>query len=693
MSHFVIGQTNGNPFQSLQSDSVYEIVGDIDLNGGTIDLSERPNCVFRFSGGVLRNCTIKANKLLIECGATQCFENVVFDNYKDIIVNNDVEHYRFVSADEMVKNDFVDIRWWGIYPKNALQYKVTDDSGTRSGFANFQDCTPIIRDFIMKLQKPIKFPVGRFYFSEFLVNNVPSEKFALIGEDSYGLGFKTEFYPIEHDQRYIIKIGGGADCLGKENDDIEQRGYNIKIEHIAFRWISSTTRDEYIGIIMGFSNRPVLSNNYYPNETIDYPRSALILDRVQVGKFDISGGELVDIPLLTIGFVYECLFENIIMYVNEGKSDLPVIQVINGVEASVSSCVIRRVMLENVVGPLIKTHRGSSISELVINDFFFEQTASGTYSIGENETRYNDMIADIDLYTRVPCFDFNGYGTLLINNLIFSCVNATWYNQYDHTVQSSSNTMADDGEGENLGDTSLQQDRIRGFVRYGYKFSNYTNLYIKCFCNSMKSRYAYVEGGYERGSQRIIIDRQVGTEIIPVISQETTEVGGDTIVQTIYPHINSPYKERGIYLETGILYSGNKLVGINAPYMMQNYGYNGVASYENEVLLNYRYNSVILSEEGIRFDDSVNYLELRFYTMYQPEDNHLYDAQARITYYDEVEQVQHTSGYVNNPITHNLDLRTIVIPIYRANDFSFSFVKIEIISYNSKIRSILARVN
>ena len=690
-------------FHNLSTQTYLEIDQDYDLDGGTLDLSQNPHFVLRFTSGVLRNGTIKANKLIIEAPPRQCFSGITIVPYG-------------CKDKDAIANDTIDVRWFGVVPND-----------------NTFDCRDVVKR-LKPFQKPMKFPSGRFYFSEYRISNKREDCFAIIGEQSSGLGFPTEFYPMDTKQRYIFKIGGGRNCFGlgdneyfdydeiadppapdNEKKDTTQRGYNIRIERVAFRWSVTKIEGEvdngvgpFVRAIMSHTQQVgKLSNNYNTDVEIDYPRSALILDRVEKGRFDISGGMLVDIPLLTLCHAYECFFENIIMYHNEGRSDLPIIQVINATNASISTTIIKRMMFENVVGPLIKTYQKSSISELIINDFFFEQSASNTYSVGNTELRYTEHPANFDRYKRVPCFDFCGYGAIIVDNMMVSCANATWGNKYDNppTAQEEAETGVNDNTLSTnvLGSASSEQvktsnidlqedytiDRVRSFVRYANEYSNYTSLYIKSLRNSMMTQYAYVEGGYERGSQKIKVTDLIGMELVPIVAVEAQSVDGELSTTKKLPLVDvSPIDDKFVFLQTGIKYDGASLLRVNKPYFKKDFGQVSIpTSNGSEILVYAHANQSMLAENGIKISDSADKIILSYYIPYDFGNSAIHSTTIRVEYYllgsqspVDQEELSHET------ITNDKDLRIATIKIKRETNFDYLVLKSH--EYTAYLKSI-----
>lgn len=612
LSHLVLSPNKPLNTQMTAPNTIYEIQSDFNLNNSVLDLSRLDNCVLKFDGGTIKNGTIKANGILIENRPMQCFDKVR------------------IEGD--VKNDSLDVRWWGIEPNKKGK-----------------DCTPIIRDYIMPANKPMVFPRGNFYFSEFLVSNKKSDNFAILGENSYGLGYTTQFYPLRKDQRYIIKVGGGANCFGLSQKGASERGYNIRLEHIAFRWLEENDFQKNLSSYIGIK-RQDLTNNYNPSVKIDYPRSALILDRVEIGKFDISGGLLADIPLLTIGFIYECYFDNIIMYHNEGRSDLPIVQVINSTSAAISATIIKRIMFEALVGSLFKTYQGSSIAELVINDFFVEQSALWTKSIGKTEQRYSEQLASPNAYNRVPLFDLNGYGTMVIDNLTLAYANASWSNSFDSS-------------------SSPGKKNMRSFAKFGTEHSNYSNLYIKMLRNSGQTNFAYVEGGYEKGNQSIIAERLFNINFIPV---------GAT-------NINLIAKESFPMLADDIRYQGQALFELNKSYFIKNHGYTGIPLIDNDYLVNCRYNTAILNESGFIISKNATCIVAEFYSSADPASS----ISIQVDYMDNDGNSIVSRTVTAQKVRDKSQIRTVSIPIDGPKNFHH--ISLKFVGYSVKLKSIIAQ--
>ena len=366
---------NNMPFseQINKANSIYVIQYDFDLD---CDVAIPANCVLMFEGGSINddgthsliglNTAIKAELVHIFSAGITLAGSWNVDNF--------------------------DIRWFGVKPGD-----------------NTVDCTKIINN-IKNCNLPIYFPKGTYYLSEFYYQNKKGDSFAIIGEDPYGLAAKVNFMPFSPFQRYIIKIGGGADTLGGNG-----KGYDIKIMHINF-----TTPYGY---------NPSKLTNSYTATVGDYLNGGLILDAIEIGQFAISGSGIHNMPFLTIGFIYECEFDYLICYGNHGKSIQPAIQIVNNQNKPYSALHVKKMMGEVIVGPMIKTVGRCAGSELVIDIFYFEGTINWERESIKSENRYSEALRLSD-YGVVPIFDLEGCGFTIINAVLNS-TDTKWSNSLD----------------------------------------------------------------------------------------------------------------------------------------------------------------------------------------------------------------------------------------------------------------------
>ena len=130
----------------VKPNTIYNIQYDYDLNGAEITIPE--GCVLDFQGGSFSNGIIRGNNTIIDSDFYRIFENIELVGYWNVLEFNTT--------------------WFGIMPDMPSI-----------------DCTPII-NMLVKLNIPIIFNAGNYYFSEFLLHNSNTDKVAIIGEQNYG---------------------------------------------------------------------------------------------------------------------------------------------------------------------------------------------------------------------------------------------------------------------------------------------------------------------------------------------------------------------------------------------------------------------------------------------------------------------------------------------------------------------------
>lgn len=544
MGYVILRKNKTFAEQVTKPNTIYEICYNFDLASETVNLPS--NCILKFEGGKLMNGKLGGESLYISANHTPIFSNT-----------------QIIGT---LLNREYPIIWNGVYP---------NDSSI--------DCTPVIEG-LLPLNIPIRFLSGEYYLSELLINNTDSDKVALMGEEDYGLYFKTIFQPYNTNQRYIIKCGGGRDCLGKDAaEDGLQRAYNIKISNIHFLG----------NLSIGMTEKPLI-NNYGGDVT--YTSALLILDRVQCGDFSISGRGL-HTPFLTLGFSYECNFHNIISYNNQGKSDLPTIQVINDyVGGGLTAITIDRIMAEVQVGPLFKVSSAATISELVINTICYEHTIEWSDSVPETSVAYYTNLPDITLYNPVPLFDINGYGKTVVDNIILGQMATTWYNSADH------NEAEWDG---------VTRDRIKSFVKFGSSQNKNGGLYVKRIkCTG--TPYLIVSGGVNKSNYELSIgkvDSQVvlANDVIANIDIESNKIA-------------SP-----LSLVPEFVYSGIDLLQLCQPKLVDyTTGYHNFAKHTESGFQVVALPSATsdsekkycINENGVKIDGLTNYIIIQGYTSY-----------------------------------------------------------------------------
>jgi len=373
MEHVTLSNELSFSKQITTPNTIYVIQYDFELDK---DVTIPSNCVLQFEGGHILNKgrhSLTGQYTVIDPG-----QAVIFDSSIKLSGSWNVDKF--------------DIRWFGV--------KTND---------NTIDCAPILKN-IKDCNIPVYFPKGTYYLSEFYYQNTKNESFTIIGEEPYGLNASVNFMPYKPSQRYIIKIGGGADTLGGKG-----RGYNIKIKHINF-----TTPKGYT---------PSKLSNSYTNVNGEYLNGGLILDVIEIGQFAVSGCEIHNMPFLTIGYIYECEFDYIICYGNHGKSIQPAVQIVNSQSKPYSALHVKKMMGEVLVGPMIKTVGRCAGSELVIDNFYFEGTVNWERESITSETRYSNTISFSD-YKIVPIFDLQGCGFTIIDAEL-NVTNTKWTNSLD----------------------------------------------------------------------------------------------------------------------------------------------------------------------------------------------------------------------------------------------------------------------
>ena len=389
MGYKVLDPTKTFASQVTAENTIYEIRDVFDL-GGTqetpVSVTLPEGCTLKFNGGKLKNCILSGDKTFIDSNSvTTILESV--------------------SLIGTYTNQQFDVRYFGIKPND-----------------NTIDCTPVLNN-VKGCKLPLYFTTGRYYFSPFYFENTNNDKFTIIGDEDSGLGYPTTFMPFTNNQSYIIKIGGGANTLGGTG-----RGYKVSIINISF-----VTPNTY---------SPVnLTNNY--NGTSDWCHAALILDRVQIGKFSIAGSGIFNTPLLLIGYIYECYFNKIICHGNYGTSQLPLIAIVNDTSHPYSAITINQIQPESIVGPLLYSSTSSSGSEMIITNLLYEASLNTNYCV-QNEMTYSGMLTDeqYSTYQLVPIFDLSGFIGINITQCSCTRNNITWQNKFDEDTPTSARIFA-----------------------------------------------------------------------------------------------------------------------------------------------------------------------------------------------------------------------------------------------------------
>ena len=111
----------------------------------------------------------------------------------------------------------------GVYV--GIEKKAVYDARELGFSANGTDNTPIF-NALHPCECEIRFPSGHFAFSELLIDQ-SNHVFTLSGFDTktqksksaFYAGTQTYFVPYKEDQKYIVKIGGRADCIEVTNYD------------------------------------------------------------------------------------------------------------------------------------------------------------------------------------------------------------------------------------------------------------------------------------------------------------------------------------------------------------------------------------------------------------------------------------------------------------------------------------------
>lgn len=508
--------------QVVSANTIYLIQDNFNLDK---DVTIPADCILRFEGG-----SINDDGTHILTG-----QNTVIKAEKGKIFNTNITLAGTWNVDKF------DVRWFGVK---------SDDSTV--------DCTKIIKN-VKGCHVPIYFPKGTYYLSELYFENKKGGSLAIIGEESFGLGGKVNFMPFNAHQRYIIKIGGGADTLGGSG-----RGYDIKILNINF-----TTPYGYA---------PSKLTNSYTNADGEYLNGGLILDLVEIGHFAISGSGIHNMPLLTMGYIYECEFDYIICYGNHGKSTQPVIQIVNNQIKPYSALHVKKMMGEVIVGPMIKTVGRCSGSELVIDNFYFEGTINWERESISSENRYSEMIS-LEDYEIVPIFDLEGCGFTIVDAELNS-TNTMWSNKLDGNLKQSA----------------------RGLFNFNNTLCGANILKLE---NNGGSNWMYITG---TASKSYPINIFIGQT--------------NCIFQTDTKNINLIVEDkriiddgRGIPIKSNTLYADGALNDITVPFFIKNRGTSGyIQQLKNDRKgVTILYNSYMFNEYGFGLDTNVTCLYFEYY--------------------------------------------------------------------------------
>ena len=533
--------------QITLSNTIYVVQDVIELNS---NVTVPANCILFFDGGSIKGDgihTLNGEGTSIVAGLVPIFDSEV----------------RLAGTWNV---DKFDIRWFGVK---------SDDRAI--------DCTKIINK-IKNCNNPIYFPQGTYYLSELYYQNKKGESLALIGEEPYGLSAKVNFMPFNNSQRYIIKIGGGANTFGGGGI-----GYNVKIMHINF-----TTPSGYV---------PHTLKNTYTISTSDYLNGGLILDAVEMGHFAISGSGIHNMPFLTFGYIYECEFDYVICYGNHGKSIQPAVQIVNSQNKPYSALHIKKMMGEVIVGPMIKTVGRCAGSELVIDNFYFEGTIRWEQESITSESRYSDLV-NLSGSNVVPLFDLEGCGFTIINAEL-NMVNTKWVNKHDgKTIKS-----------------------VRGL----FKFNNTVcGVNILNLNNNGGSNWMYITGN---ALETYPIDVYIGQT--------------NCMFQTDTKNINLIVDKKRIiddgnplFIESNKLYTDASLNDITIPFFIENRGTsNYIQHLKNErTSIETLYNSYLFNEYGFRLDTNMTCLFFEYLI------NKVSNSEIVIEYYDNTNKLLATEN-------------------------------------------------
>lgn len=363
---------------ALNAKLTLEIKFNYNLGGASIVLPA--NVTLCFEGGSITNGSVTLNNTTI-----------AYDNISSVLSN--------VVLTGTLTNDSLDVRLFGILPNN-----------------NSIDATTIINSKLITLDVELFFPKGNYYFTEL---HITKHNFKIRGVSGTEIATRTTFNPFNLTQYYIIKLGGGKLTL------------NDASAHIQYPII----QDIHFTTPLGYTALNLTSISDITG--IVYRNAALVIDKVQVGKFAINGNTLHNTPLVSIGASYEMNFDYINMYGNHGKSDLPIIQFANNAPAGefVSATIIDKIQVEVFVGPVIKTSNQVGINELTIGDFTIEGTIEWENESIFDETRYTHLTKTLPNYystvNRVPLFDLNGTISLVISTIHINATSTEWSNSLD----------------------------------------------------------------------------------------------------------------------------------------------------------------------------------------------------------------------------------------------------------------------
>lgn len=352
---------------------------DFNLGGASIVLPA--NVTLSFEGGSITNGSITLNNTTI-----------AYENISSVLSN--------VVLTGTLTNDSLDVRLFGILPNNPSI-----------------DATIIINSKLISLDVELFFPKGNYYFTEL---HVTKNNFKIKGVTGTEIATRTTFNPFNLAQYYIIKLGGGKFTL------------NDTSTHIQYPII----QDIHFTTPLGYTASNLTSVTDITG--ITYRNAALVIDKVQVGKFAINGNTLHNTPLVTIGYSYEMNFDYINMYGNHGKSDLPIIQIANNLVSGqyISATIIDKIQVEVFVGSIFKTSNQAGINELIIGDVTIEGTIEWENESIFAETRFTRLTENLPAFystvqNLIPMFFIGGVANIIINSIFINGTDTKWKNSLD----------------------------------------------------------------------------------------------------------------------------------------------------------------------------------------------------------------------------------------------------------------------
>lgn len=342
-----------------QSNFIYEIKYDFDLNGETISVPE--NSTLSFLGGSLKNGKIVFNNTVIEGN------DAIFD-IDTLQVSGTIQGKLYTSQ-------------FGYYPNVK------------------KDISPLIK-MVVANGYTLQFDKGTYYISETYIPK--SDRFSLLGVNEIGYNTTTIISPFDNKKsyHYLLKLGGMKDFTQPSNYD-DYSVHDFSIDNINFQtW-------GYVGF----------NNEYADTKYNSQACGCLCLDFCVGGYLNIAFEGVGE--SLFLANSWEIKFEQIKVYgsyIDHNRSAIYFGRAFTSVVGSnISAIAISYILAENLGGSLLATSNKCNAADVFIGTIAYERAVNKSVYKKFSKETINYIIEKKNELKKIPLLDLRYIGITIGN--------------------------------------------------------------------------------------------------------------------------------------------------------------------------------------------------------------------------------------------------------------------------------------